>query len=201
MMKEIVDAVRRGPQGQVHRLLGDHRARPRLRHADARHADVDEARDPLRTHRYGRRRRLRANGQKSAWVSNGTIATHALAFLGVDRKHGHGRRRRRAHPAQPARRHEGPAAQQDRPARAQPGRDLLRRRPHPEEVHARAAGGVHVRHRLRPRRRQRLHGLDVHRPRARRLRGGARRTRRTASRAACRSPSTSSCRRSSSTCS
>jgi alkylation response protein AidB-like acyl-CoA dehydrogenase len=28
------------------------------------------------------------NGQKSAWVSNGTIATHALAFLGVDRKRG-----------------------------------------------------------------------------------------------------------------
>jgi alkylation response protein AidB-like acyl-CoA dehydrogenase len=28
------------------------------------------------------------NGQKSAWVSNGTIATHALAFLGVDRKKG-----------------------------------------------------------------------------------------------------------------
>jgi alkylation response protein AidB-like acyl-CoA dehydrogenase len=28
------------------------------------------------------------NGQKSAWVSNGTIATHALAFLGVDRSKG-----------------------------------------------------------------------------------------------------------------
>ena len=28
------------------------------------------------------------NGQKSAWVSNGTIATHALAFLGVDRQKG-----------------------------------------------------------------------------------------------------------------
>ncbi|MBI2723944.1 MAG: acyl-CoA dehydrogenase family protein [Chloroflexi bacterium] len=28
------------------------------------------------------------NGQKSAWVSNGTIATHALAFLGTDRKRG-----------------------------------------------------------------------------------------------------------------
>jgi alkylation response protein AidB-like acyl-CoA dehydrogenase len=28
------------------------------------------------------------NGQKSAWVSNGTIATHALAFLGVDRSMG-----------------------------------------------------------------------------------------------------------------
>jgi alkylation response protein AidB-like acyl-CoA dehydrogenase len=28
------------------------------------------------------------NGQKSAWVSNGTIATHALAFLGVDRSRG-----------------------------------------------------------------------------------------------------------------
>lgn len=28
------------------------------------------------------------NGQKSAWVSNGTIATHALAFLGVERKMG-----------------------------------------------------------------------------------------------------------------
>jgi alkylation response protein AidB-like acyl-CoA dehydrogenase len=28
------------------------------------------------------------NGQKSAWVSNGTIATHALAFLGVDRERG-----------------------------------------------------------------------------------------------------------------
>ena len=28
------------------------------------------------------------NGQKSAWVSNGTIATHALAFLGVDRRRG-----------------------------------------------------------------------------------------------------------------
>jgi alkylation response protein AidB-like acyl-CoA dehydrogenase len=28
------------------------------------------------------------NGQKAAWVSNGTIATHALAFLGVDRKMG-----------------------------------------------------------------------------------------------------------------
>ena len=28
------------------------------------------------------------NGQKSAWVSNGTIATHALAFLGVDRTKG-----------------------------------------------------------------------------------------------------------------
>jgi len=28
------------------------------------------------------------NGQKSAWVSNGTIATHALAFLGVDRQRG-----------------------------------------------------------------------------------------------------------------
>lgn len=28
------------------------------------------------------------NGQKSAWVSNGTIATHALAFLGVDRARG-----------------------------------------------------------------------------------------------------------------
>ena len=28
------------------------------------------------------------NGQKSAWVSNGTIATHALAFLGVDRAKG-----------------------------------------------------------------------------------------------------------------
>jgi alkylation response protein AidB-like acyl-CoA dehydrogenase len=30
------------------------------------------------------------NGQKSAWVSNGTIATHALAFLGVDRSNGKG---------------------------------------------------------------------------------------------------------------
>ncbi len=28
------------------------------------------------------------NGQKSAWVSNGTIATHALMFLGVDRSRG-----------------------------------------------------------------------------------------------------------------
>jgi len=28
------------------------------------------------------------SGQKSAWVSNGTIATHALAFLGVDRSRG-----------------------------------------------------------------------------------------------------------------
>ncbi|HEY8172401.1 MAG TPA: acyl-CoA dehydrogenase family protein [Dehalococcoidia bacterium] len=28
------------------------------------------------------------NGQKSAWVSNGTIATHALTFLGVDRSRG-----------------------------------------------------------------------------------------------------------------
>ena len=28
------------------------------------------------------------NGQKSAWVSNGTIATHALAFLGVDKSRG-----------------------------------------------------------------------------------------------------------------
>jgi alkylation response protein AidB-like acyl-CoA dehydrogenase len=28
------------------------------------------------------------SGQKSAWVSNGTIATHALAFLGVDRARG-----------------------------------------------------------------------------------------------------------------
>ncbi len=28
------------------------------------------------------------NGQKSAWVSNGTIATHALAFLGVDKQRG-----------------------------------------------------------------------------------------------------------------
>ena len=28
------------------------------------------------------------NGQKSAWVSNGTIATHALMFLGVDRTRG-----------------------------------------------------------------------------------------------------------------
>ncbi len=28
------------------------------------------------------------NGQKSAWVSNGTIATHALAYLGVDRSKG-----------------------------------------------------------------------------------------------------------------
>jgi alkylation response protein AidB-like acyl-CoA dehydrogenase len=28
------------------------------------------------------------NGQKSAWVSNGTIATHALTFLGVDRTRG-----------------------------------------------------------------------------------------------------------------
>jgi alkylation response protein AidB-like acyl-CoA dehydrogenase len=28
------------------------------------------------------------NGQKSAWVSNGTIATHALTFLGVDRQRG-----------------------------------------------------------------------------------------------------------------
>lgn len=28
------------------------------------------------------------NGQKSAWVSNGTIATHALAFLGVERSMG-----------------------------------------------------------------------------------------------------------------
>ncbi len=30
------------------------------------------------------------SGQKSAWVSNGTIATHALAFLGVDRSQGPG---------------------------------------------------------------------------------------------------------------
>ena len=30
------------------------------------------------------------NGQKSAWVSNGTIATHALAFLGVDGGNGRG---------------------------------------------------------------------------------------------------------------
>jgi alkylation response protein AidB-like acyl-CoA dehydrogenase len=28
------------------------------------------------------------NGQKSAWVSNGTIATHALAFLGIDQSQG-----------------------------------------------------------------------------------------------------------------
>jgi alkylation response protein AidB-like acyl-CoA dehydrogenase len=28
------------------------------------------------------------NGQKSAWVSDGTIATHALAFLGVDKSRG-----------------------------------------------------------------------------------------------------------------
>ena len=28
------------------------------------------------------------NGQKSAWVSNGTIATHALTFLGADRSRG-----------------------------------------------------------------------------------------------------------------
>ena len=28
------------------------------------------------------------NGQKSAWVSNGTIATHALTFLGVDKSRG-----------------------------------------------------------------------------------------------------------------
>ena len=28
------------------------------------------------------------SGQKSAWVSNGTIATHALAFLGVDKSRG-----------------------------------------------------------------------------------------------------------------
>lgn len=28
------------------------------------------------------------NGQKSAWVSNGTIATHALTFLGTERKRG-----------------------------------------------------------------------------------------------------------------
>jgi alkylation response protein AidB-like acyl-CoA dehydrogenase len=28
------------------------------------------------------------NGQKSAWVSNGTIATHAITFLGVDRSRG-----------------------------------------------------------------------------------------------------------------
>lgn len=30
------------------------------------------------------------SGQKSAWVSNGTIATHALTFLGVEREHGMG---------------------------------------------------------------------------------------------------------------
>ncbi len=30
------------------------------------------------------------NGQKSAWVSNGTIATHALAFLGIEREKGMG---------------------------------------------------------------------------------------------------------------
>lgn len=30
------------------------------------------------------------NGQKSAWVSNGTIATHALTFLGIDRERGMG---------------------------------------------------------------------------------------------------------------
>jgi len=30
------------------------------------------------------------SGQKSAWVSNGTIATHALAFLGIERERGMG---------------------------------------------------------------------------------------------------------------
>jgi alkylation response protein AidB-like acyl-CoA dehydrogenase len=30
------------------------------------------------------------NGQKSAWVSNGTIATHALAFLGIEEQRGKG---------------------------------------------------------------------------------------------------------------
>jgi hypothetical protein len=28
------------------------------------------------------------SGQKSAWVSNGTIATHALTFLSVDKERG-----------------------------------------------------------------------------------------------------------------
>ena len=89
MMKEVVMPFVERPQGRVHRLLGDHRARPRLRHADARARRCG----PTRRSTTASPRRLDGdeyvlNGQKSAWVSNGTIATHALAFLGVDRKMG-----------------------------------------------------------------------------------------------------------------
>ena len=50
------DALRRGSRGQVHRLLGDYGARPRLRHVDARHVDVEQPGHQVRPHGHARRR-------------------------------------------------------------------------------------------------------------------------------------------------
>ena len=112
------------------------------------------------------------NGQKSAWVSNGTIATHALAFLGIDRRTGQDGGGVALVPLNSARRDEGDAAEQARPARAEPGRDLLRRRAHPEATTCSSTRSAYaLRDRRGARRRERVHGLDVHRAaRARRSR-------------------------------
>ena len=66
------------------------------------------------------------NGQKSAWVSNGTIATHTLGFFCVEPSQGMAGTGVAVVPLDLPGVSQGQAAQQARTARPQPGRDLLR---------------------------------------------------------------------------
>ncbi|MCK7468796.1 MAG: hypothetical protein MZU91_12185 [Desulfosudis oleivorans] len=76
-------------------------------------------------------------------------------------------------PARPARRLEGQAAGQDRPAGAAAGRDLLRQRARPEAVRHRAQGRVLRQHDVGMVLRRDAHGPGVHGRRAGCVRDGA----------------------------
>ena len=135
--------------------------------------------------------------------------------VGLERHHRHGRdallhrrsepglqgRRRLPRTARPARRVARQAARQARPAGAQPGRDLLRRRPHPGRLHGRRPGGLRDGGRSGAHPGQRGDGSNLRRPRAAPRSSTRSRTPRSASRAACRSSSIRASRRGCSRCS
>ena len=76
--------------------------------------------------------------EESSWIISGTIATRAVV-LTIDPSMGMAGGGGEPCPLD-RRSHERKAAGQTRPARAQPGEDLLRRRAHPARLHARGSG-------------------------------------------------------------
>ena len=72
------------------------------------------------------------SGAKAAWVSNGTIASHAMVHFAVDRSKGMAGSAIAIVPLDLPGVSRGKPLEQARAARPQPGRALLRRRAHPQ---------------------------------------------------------------------
>ena len=126
------------PRQPRDRLLGDHRARSRQRHARLDRAALRRPAAQANCIATQGRRRLRHQGPESRLGVQRLDRHVAVLFCTLDPRAGLRGRRRASGAARPARRRARQAARQARPARAQPGRDLLQRCTHSRRVHGRS---------------------------------------------------------------